>query len=95
MSGRVALLTPFSFPSVRGNAVTVGRIARGLAERGVVVQVWDLSVTPETTLDAEVGAYRPALIHAFHAYRVGPAALRLARRMEIPLVAAKRSSYSI
>jgi glycosyltransferase involved in cell wall biosynthesis len=82
----VALLTPFSFPSVRGNAVTADRIARGLTERGLAVRVWDLSVTSEALLADEVPAYRPALIHAFHAYRVGPLALRLARRLGVPLV---------
>lgn len=83
---RVALLAPFAFPSVGGNAVTVSRIARGLAERGVELRVWDLSVTAEAALERELEAYRPALLHAFHAFRVGPLALKLARRAEIPLV---------
>jgi glycosyltransferase involved in cell wall biosynthesis len=82
----VALLTPFAFPSVRGNAVTVDRIARGLADRGTDVRVWDCSVHDEATVASEVAAYAPSLIHAFHAWRVGPLALRLARRAEIPLV---------
>ncbi|MBI4627495.1 MAG: glycosyltransferase family 4 protein [Candidatus Rokubacteria bacterium] len=86
MPGRVALLTPFAPPSVRGNAVTVARVARGLRARGVELRVWDLSVTPEAAVEAEVEAYRPALVHAFHAWRVGPLALRLARRAELPLV---------
>lgn len=86
MSARLALLTPFAFPSVRGNAVTVDRIAHGLRERGVDLRVWDLSVTAERRIEAEVDDYRPSLIHAFHAYRTGPLALRLARRTEIPLV---------
>lgn len=86
MSPRVALLTPFASPSVRGNAVTVTRVARGLRERGVDLALWDLSVAPEAQVEAEVEAYAPALIHAFHAYRAGPLALRLARRAEIPLV---------
>jgi glycosyltransferase involved in cell wall biosynthesis len=86
MSGGVALLTPFASPSVRGNAVTVERIARGLADHGVDVRVWDLSTTPEAAVAAEIEASHPALIHAFHAYRVGPLALRLARRAELPLV---------
>lgn len=86
MPGPVAILTPFAFPSVRGNAVTVERIARGLAERGVDLRVWDLLLTPEARLASEVEAARPALIHAFHAHRVGPLALSLARRAEIPLV---------
>jgi glycosyltransferase involved in cell wall biosynthesis len=86
MSPRVGLLTPFAFPSVRGNAVTVDRIARGLHARGVDLRVWDLSVTPEGVIEREMEGFAPAIIHAFHAYRTGPVALRLARRMEIPLV---------
>jgi glycosyltransferase involved in cell wall biosynthesis len=83
---RVALLTPFAFPSVRGNAVTVERIARGLRERGVMLRVWDLSALDPAAVAHEVEAYQPSLVHAFHAYRVGPTALWLARRAEIPLV---------
>jgi glycosyltransferase involved in cell wall biosynthesis len=83
---RVALLTPFASPSVRGNAVTVERISRGLQERGVAVRVWDLSELDDSTVAREVAAYEPSLVHAFHAFRVGPLALRLARRAEIPLV---------
>lgn len=86
MPALVALLTPFAFPSVRGNAVTVERIARGLTDRGVPLRVWDLSVTPESRIAADVDAECPALVHAFHAWRVGPLALRLARRLEVPLV---------
>ena len=85
-SDRVALITPFAAPSVRGNAVTVGRIAHGLVERGLDVRVWDASAMSEAAMEAAMEAARPALLHAFHAYRVGPLALRLARRAEIPLV---------
>lgn len=86
MPPRIALLAPFAFPSVRGNAVTVSRIARGLGERGVELRVWDLSITAEAAVERQIEEYRPALIHAFHAFRVGPLALRLARRAETPLV---------
>src|SRR2546422_10679318 len=86
MSPRVALLSPFAFPSVRGNAVTVARVARGLRSRGVELDVWDLSLRPEATVEAEVEAFRPTLVHAFHAFRAGPLALRLARRAAIPPV---------
>ena len=84
--GRLAILTPFGPPSVRGNAITVGRIVRGLRERGLDARVWDASALSEAAITREVEAERPALIHAFHAYRTGPLALRLARRLEIPLV---------
>src|SRR5947199_9132160 len=83
---RIAVVTPFAFPSVRGNAVTVERIAGGLRQAGADLRVWDLSITPEAVIEREVEAFDPRLIHAFHAYRVGPLALRLARRHEIPLV---------
>ena len=83
---RVALLTPFAFPSIRGNAVTVERIARGLRERGVTLRMWDLAALDDAAVAREVEGYQPSLIHAFHAFRVGPLALRLARRAEIPLV---------
>jgi glycosyltransferase involved in cell wall biosynthesis len=86
MSPRVALLTPFAFPSVRGNAVTVARVAGGLRARGVKLDVWDLSLRSEAAVEAEMDGFRPAVIHAFHAYRAGPLALRLARRAEIPLI---------
>lgn len=86
MAPRIAVLTPFAVPSVRGNAVTVERIVRGLREQGLEPSVWDLSVTPEAGVEAAVEAFRPCVIHAFHAFRAGPLALRLARRMELPLV---------
>ena len=83
---RLAVLTPFGVPSVRGNAVTVSRIVRGLRERGVDARIWDASAAPEAAITQEVEAERPAVIHAFHALRTGPLALRLARRLEVPLV---------
>lgn len=83
---RLALLTPFGPPAPRGNAVTVSRVAQGLAERGIEVRLWDLSTTATATIEQEIETYRPTLIHAFHAYRVGPLALRLAQRVEVPLV---------
>jgi hypothetical protein len=86
MTARVAVLTPFASPSVRGNAVTVERIVRGLRERGVELRVWDLSVVPEGAVEHQITQYGPALIHAFHAFRTGPTALRLARRSGVPLL---------
>ena len=86
MAARVALIAPFAFPSVRGNAITVERIARGLRSRNVDLRTWDISVVPEASVEQQVGQFAPSLVHAFHAFRTGPLALRLARRAEIPLV---------
>jgi glycosyltransferase involved in cell wall biosynthesis len=82
----VAVLAPFAFPAVRGNAVTVQRIVAGLRARDVDVSLWDVSTTAEAAVAAGVERTRPLLIHAFHALRTGPLALRLARRLEVPLV---------
>jgi glycosyltransferase involved in cell wall biosynthesis len=82
----VAVLAPFAFPAVRGNAVTVQRIVAGLRARDVDVSLWDLSTTAEVAVAAAVERVQPTLIHAFHALRTGPVALRLARRLEVPLV---------
>ncbi len=86
MSRRLALLTPFAFPSTRGNAVTVERIARGLRARGEDLEIWDLSTMSPSSLEQRTSEYHPALIHAFHAYRAGPLGLTLARRIGCPLV---------
>jgi glycosyltransferase involved in cell wall biosynthesis len=83
---RLAILAPFSASAVRGNSVTVQRVARGLREHGVDLQVWDAAAADEASTAREVETYRPVLIHAFHAERTGPLALRLARRLEVPLI---------
>jgi L-malate glycosyltransferase len=83
---RLAVLAPFGLPAVGGNVVTVERVTQGLRERGETLRVWDLSAASEDAIVGEVEAYRPALVHAFHARRTGPLALRLARRMGLPLV---------
>jgi glycosyltransferase involved in cell wall biosynthesis len=86
MPARVAILTPFGLPSPRGNAVTVARVTRALERSGVELALWDLSTGDETSIATEIGAFAPALIHAFHAYRTGPLAMRLALRSQVPLV---------
>lgn len=83
---RVALLSPFAASSTRGNAVTVARIAGGLRERGVDIGVWDLAGAEPDAVVAAIEAWRPDLVHGFHAFRCGPLAVRVARRLEAPLV---------
>jgi glycosyltransferase involved in cell wall biosynthesis len=86
MPARVAILTPYGPPSPRGNAVTVARITRALEGSGVELSLWDLSTRDEASIEAGVAEYAPTLIHAFHAYRAGPLAMRLALRSRVPLV---------
>jgi len=85
MPVRAALLTPFALTSATGNSVTVSRIARGLGAREVDVRVWDRATNTDAALEREVDAFAPGIVHAFHAWRVGPLALRIARQREVPL----------
>src|SRR5688572_11557752 len=82
---RIALLTPAPLDSPRGNAVTVARIAGGLAARGVDVRVWRAD-DPITALAVEARRSRPDLIHAFHAHHAGSAGCALADASGAPLV---------
>lgn len=83
---RVALVTPIAYPSVRGNAVTVGRLARGLRERGVDVTVLDLSRVPVADVDERLAALSPDIVHALHAFQSAPAVAPFARSRGVPLV---------
>jgi glycosyltransferase involved in cell wall biosynthesis len=76
---QVYLVSPYVGPSGRGNAVTVERLRAGLESRGVSVR----AVLPA---DCDEPGHHPDLVHAFHAGRAGPAALRLASELRVPLV---------
>jgi L-malate glycosyltransferase len=83
---RLALLTPFAPPSVRGNAITVRRIADGLRARGVAVEVAALDQDDPAAVRARLFEARPDLVHAFHATQTGPLAAETARALGVPLV---------
>jgi glycosyltransferase involved in cell wall biosynthesis len=83
---RISVVTPVAFPSVRGNAVTVGRVVDGLRRRGVTVEVVDLSRTLADVAEARLEAFAPDVVHAFHAFRGGPVAARFAGPRRVPLV---------
>jgi len=82
---RVALITPFDLPSVRGNAITVRRIAEGLRHRGVTPLVLDLATLSDADIRSRLEQFSPELIHAFHAFLAGPVAQRLATQRGTPL----------
>lgn len=83
---RAALLTPYDIPAVRGNAITVRRIAAGLTGRGVAARVFGLDRLPPPVAAAGVRAFRPDIVHAFHATAAGPLALACARDLGVPAV---------
>ncbi|MDE2485379.1 MAG: glycosyltransferase family 4 protein [candidate division NC10 bacterium] len=84
---RLGIVTPFYFPSVRGNSITVQRIESGLRDQGVVVRVWSLEdgLSPGEILQA-LDAFAPDLVHGFHVSASGRIATDAAFRLGIPSI---------
>lgn len=81
---KVALVTPYYHPAVRGNAVTVHRIAACLALSGCEVQVFALDAASAEEIMAGIAAFAPDLLHAFHGYHGGRVAQQVARVTGLP-----------
>ncbi|MFQ5960199.1 MAG: glycosyltransferase [Candidatus Methylomirabilales bacterium] len=82
---RIALITPYYYPSVRGNAVTVGRIASGLRQRGHQVEVYSLEAFEHREKIPEaIWTFDPDLLHGFHALMTGDLIVEEARRKGVP-----------
>jgi glycosyltransferase involved in cell wall biosynthesis len=83
---KAALITPYYYPAVRGNAVTVRRIERHLREAECEVRVFSLDALSATDLEREVAAFSPDLIHGFHGYLGGRVARIVSRDLGVPAV---------
>ncbi|MFH1721573.1 MAG: glycosyltransferase [Candidatus Altiarchaeota archaeon] len=83
---RVALVTPYYFPRVRGNSITVDRIANGLRGGGVDVGIFDLSTLSQGKLVDEVSSFKPDIVHSFHLVKSAPAMAKLATKHSFQLV---------
>ena len=81
---KIALITPYYTPPVRGNAVTVRRIARHLAAAGCETAVYSLDELTATEILHGIGQSKPDLIHAFHAHLGGRVAREAARAIGVP-----------
>ena len=80
----LALVTPYYFPSVRGNSITVQRIESGMRDQGVEVEVFSLDRQDRGTILAALGRARPDVVHGFHATVSGPLVTEAARLLDIP-----------
>ncbi len=83
---RILLLTPTYSPKLTGNAVTVQRVATGLAHAGVVCRIMDLSQTEDRDLLEGADTFTPDIVHIFHAYKAGPSGMLLKRVLDVPLI---------
>ena len=69
---RIALVSPYSYPSTRGNAVTVERIASGLRGRGHTVRIYSLEAFRDRReIPSAIRDFAPDLVHGFHAFMTG------------------------
>jgi glycosyltransferase involved in cell wall biosynthesis len=82
----VTLITPYYFPSVRGNSITVQRIASGLRDQGVEVQVLSLDRDDQETIWRALRSTRPDIVHGFHATASGSLVAEASRTLGIPSV---------
>ena len=83
---RLALITPHYFPTIRGNSITVDRIATGLSDRGAAVKVVPLERMAPDEAMAKLRRFRPDIVHGFHATASGPLTLEAGRVLGVPAV---------
>lgn len=79
-----ALVTPYYFPSVRGNSITVQRIESGLQDHGVEVKVFSLDRQDRGTILTGLARARPDVVHGFHATMSGSLVTEAAHLLAIP-----------
>lgn len=84
---QLGIVTPFYFPSVRGNSITVQRIESGLRNQGVIVRVWSLEhgLSPDEIVRA-LEEFTPDLVHGFHVSSSGQTVTDTAFRLGIPSI---------
>lgn len=83
---KIALITPYYTPPVRGNAVTVRRIAAHLAAAGCEADVYSLDGLAAAEILHEVRQTKPDVIHGFHAHLGGRVAREIARTVGAPYI---------
>jgi glycosyltransferase involved in cell wall biosynthesis len=86
---RILIVTPTTFPTVTGNAVTVERWRQSLTQKHCSVEVFAAEGGDVSKLLDHLNAFRPEILHVLHAFRAGSLLLddRIARRVrDIPIV---------
>lgn len=83
---KVAIITPYYYPAMRGAAVTVRRIEKYLAGSGCQVKICSLETQRAGDACASLREFAPDLIHAFHGYLGGRVARLAAHEMDIPYI---------
>ncbi|MCH8004007.1 MAG: glycosyltransferase family 4 protein [Nanoarchaeota archaeon] len=84
---KIAILTPKYLPQINGNTTTVNRLVIGLKNKKILTKVIDLSkLKNENHILKIIEKFNPDIVHAFHAYKSGPIALGVAKKLKKPLL---------
>lgn len=83
---KVAIITPYNYPTMRGNAVTVRRIGKYLAWKGCEAKIFSLENEFAEDISASIREFAPDLIHAFHAFTGGRVARLSAHQTGVPYI---------
>ncbi|MRR37203.1 glycosyltransferase [bacterium] len=83
---KIVLITPYHTPPVRGNAVTVRRIAAHLPAAGCEAAVYSLEGLAAADIVNEVRQTKPDVIHGFHAHLGGRVAKEIAHAVGVPYI---------
>ncbi len=81
---RIALICPYSRGPLRGNIITVQRIARFLGQAGIDVITLAADRCTAGEMELQLLEFRPDLVHGFNACYCGPLARKLAEILHIP-----------
>lgn len=81
---RIALCSPFSRGPLRGNIITVQRIARHLPANGCAVTTIPLDSMDRQQLVDLIARQQPDLLHTFHAFHGGQVTRLLAQQHNLP-----------
>ena len=83
---RIALISTFSNPPMRGNITTVRRIAHFLDFAGAVTLNLPADSLSVGEMEDHLSEFKPDLLHGFHAYHCGDITRQLAERYQIPYI---------
>jgi len=83
---RVAFIAPYSSGPIRGNITTINRISSSLASEGIETVTLAIDALSFTEMESRLAAFKPDLIHGFHAHHCGIITRNLAERFHVPFM---------
>jgi len=81
---RIAFIAPYSSGPIRGNITTVRRISCSLASEGIETVSLAIDNLSFNEIEKQLAAFKPDVIHAFHAHYCGSITRKLAEQFHLP-----------